>query len=272
MSIVSVESLLNKRLHFYVPFYQRGYRWLDEEIKQLLVDMSTWPEQEDHPYFLQLLVVCKNNGKYNIVDGQQRLTTLSLILERIEGESVFDIDYARGYNECSADRRFRDHARNVIDNWLATESLEKKESLKKIILKATFLFHEVPQEEEAAMFQQLNTWRIPATDAELVKCIILSKGESTVLERRTEEWNIIENTLQDNFFWGMLGIKENSQSRMELFLSRYTLNDNSIRNSCHKFPLFDKVQNLSAEEIVLWWNDLLEKWRIFRRYYGNPLY
>jgi hypothetical protein len=66
--------------HFFVPGYQRGYRWGRYEVLHLLRDI----EQNDGSYFLQPVVVKQLDGQWELVDGQQRLTTLYLILQYIQ--------------------------------------------------------------------------------------------------------------------------------------------------------------------------------------------
>lgn len=262
----NVSKLLNDGKSFFVPFYQRGYRWTDEEIEQLLDDISEW--QSDQGYFLQLLVVCWNNeeNRYNIVDGQQRLTTISLILENL-GENGCNITYARG-EKGAADERFRANARRIISEWLSKSDVDK-DLLKKNILNAAFLYHEVPPEEEEAMFQQLNTWRIPATDAELVKCIVLSKGEPEVISCRAYEWDLVERSLQDNSFWGMLGIDEKKHpSRMEAFLQKLF---SRTQDSSQKFPIFETVKTKDKNGIADWWQSFLKEWQANQTDYGEIL-
>lgn len=217
--IRSIGALLHEKLRFYVPFYQRGYRWTDEEIKQLLDDVLNWKSEQG--YFLQLLVVCWNEdeSRFNIVDGQQRLTTISLILDNLE-MTGFDIKYARGTDQGGADARFRKNATTAINAWLQNKDGYERKRLLETICEAEFLYYKVERpDEEMAMFQQLNTWRIPATDAELVKCVVLSKGTSEILSRRAYEWDMVEQSLQDDSFCGMLKIIEDDHhSRMEAFL------------------------------------------------------
>ena len=73
--------------NFYIiPEYQREYVWGEKEVKQLVNDIyeqfSANPEAE---YFLGSVVVCKSKGedKYEVIDGQQRLITLSLFLNNL---------------------------------------------------------------------------------------------------------------------------------------------------------------------------------------------
>ncbi|MFI7195476.1 DUF262 domain-containing protein [Nocardia nova] len=67
--------------HFFVPDYQRGYRWGRPEVERLLDDVAGARGKD---YFLQPIVVKRiQDGKWELIDGQQRLTTLFLILQYI---------------------------------------------------------------------------------------------------------------------------------------------------------------------------------------------
>ena len=68
-----------------MPAYQRGYRWGREEVSQLLDDI--W-ESRDKPYYLQPVVVKKHGDEWELVDGQQRLTTLFLIFQYMKHEGL----------------------------------------------------------------------------------------------------------------------------------------------------------------------------------------
>ena len=70
---------------FFVPAYQRGYRWSTSQVEQLLNDVRDFtyrpnPQPEEF-YCLQPLVIMEQStGVFEVVDGQQRLTTLLLVL------------------------------------------------------------------------------------------------------------------------------------------------------------------------------------------------
>jgi uncharacterized protein with ParB-like and HNH nuclease domain len=70
---------------FYVPAYQRGYRWGVVEVRRLLDDI--W-DSRDKPYYLQPVVVKRHGDEWELVDGQQRLTTLFLIFQFMEREGL----------------------------------------------------------------------------------------------------------------------------------------------------------------------------------------
>ncbi len=74
---------------FRVPRYQRGYRWGDIEVSRLLDDI--W-ESQGEPYSLQPVVVKRESeDKWELVDGQQRLTTLYLIFLYMQRESLQNV-------------------------------------------------------------------------------------------------------------------------------------------------------------------------------------
>ena len=67
---------------FSVPSYQRGYRWDDSQVNQLLNDII---ENGNKTYCLQPLVVRKKaEGVFELIDGQQRLTTIYILLKYIK--------------------------------------------------------------------------------------------------------------------------------------------------------------------------------------------
>ena len=103
-SIRSVAELAGN--HFHIPSYQRGYRWTGAEVEDLLNDIKKFAEKSggdtDAWYCLQPLVVRpRDDGSFEVIDGQQRLTTLLLISKYIKetghGRSEnteFRLDYA----------------------------------------------------------------------------------------------------------------------------------------------------------------------------------
>jgi len=84
--IYSVKDLFANYLKgdekFLIPAYQRGYKWRIKDIEQLLNDINAFQTHGDDEVFycLQNITLVKNGNNFNVVDGQQRLTTLSLIL------------------------------------------------------------------------------------------------------------------------------------------------------------------------------------------------
>lgn len=108
IKISSITELLGK--NFYIPDYQRGYRWTTQNVLQLLDDLWEYRNNKNNAnsfYCLQPVVVRKTQWKdendhlidgYELIDGQQRLTTIHRILSCIFRERYGKIDLkSRGY-------------------------------------------------------------------------------------------------------------------------------------------------------------------------------
>ena len=76
------ESINTAFSAFYViPEYQREYVWEKTQVKQLMEDLlDAYTSDKNKAYFLGTIVTCSANGDFELVDGQQRLTTFFIIL------------------------------------------------------------------------------------------------------------------------------------------------------------------------------------------------
>lgn len=111
-----VKELLG--MNFFIPDYQRGYRWKEQQAEDLLNDIWSFAEDDKKSpaeiYCIQPLVVQRKDqkilekihnaktveeveklikGAWNVVDGQQRLTTIFLILSVLEMQDLYEIEY-----------------------------------------------------------------------------------------------------------------------------------------------------------------------------------
>jgi len=85
-----------KDYHFLVPDYQREYVWKeDDQVEQFLADIANEFEpgsQEQRSYFIGSIIIVKNGNKYDVIDGQQRLTTIVLTMcalrDLLKGQSL----------------------------------------------------------------------------------------------------------------------------------------------------------------------------------------
>lgn len=84
-SIVSVAELLKENLS--IPQYQRPYRWNTKNVRQLLEDIHINFERRNARYRIGSVILHDNNGVMDLVDGQQRVTTICLILKVCECEA-----------------------------------------------------------------------------------------------------------------------------------------------------------------------------------------
>gem|GEM_PF-4369312 len=82
LRILADSTIFDTTDHYVIPRYQRAYAWEDKEITQLIDDINGIDFSEN--YYIGSLVVARVKDKmetYEVVDGQQRLTTLYLLLQ-----------------------------------------------------------------------------------------------------------------------------------------------------------------------------------------------
>ena len=85
------------KCNYIIPIYQRNYAWGNDEISSLLQDIKNACEQnkeQDKNYYIGSLVVYRReNGDFEVIDGQQRLTTLTLIMHYLGKLSFRNVSF-----------------------------------------------------------------------------------------------------------------------------------------------------------------------------------
>ncbi len=71
-------NLFDTDMEYIIPLYQRAYAWEDKQLTQLIEDISDITAETN--YYIGSLIVSKQDNKYEVVDGQQRLTSLYLLM------------------------------------------------------------------------------------------------------------------------------------------------------------------------------------------------
>lgn len=71
-------NIFDTDMEYTIPLYQRAYAWEDKQLIQLIEDISD--VSDDANYYIGALIVSRQSGKFEVVDGQQRLTSLYLLL------------------------------------------------------------------------------------------------------------------------------------------------------------------------------------------------
>ncbi len=233
----SIYSLLKEQetehRDFLVPSYQRGYRWQRVNVTDLLNDLCEFIHSDKKKYSLQPLVVAldSDNNTYHVVDGQQRLTTISILLGYL-GQKQLSITYEsrkdqknRFVEECTnIDQYHVNQAYKAIEKWFEKHP-DEKDSFIKLLSDATdkrvtFIWY-CTTDDEVSTFIRLNKNKIPLTNAEIIKALLLKKGnfggDSILLQKSiATEWNKIENTFNDDVFWAFLRpIEDGRETRMD---------------------------------------------------------
>lgn len=222
---------------FVVKSYQRGYRWEKFQVSALLNDIY---DNGNNPYCLQPVVVRKlEENTYELIDGQQRLTTLLILLKYIQHEYKprVAIQYTLSYETREKTAEFLDNitaegaesnidffyihkAYHTIDSWFKTlaekspnKDLEAADDMFGYLNKnVKVIWYEVNEDVDSiAMFARLNIGKIALTNAELVKAMFLMNvGESGRNHQKQIEmsiqWDEIEHSLRENAdeFWYFL--------------------------------------------------------------------
>jgi len=92
------ETICYNNLKFRIPLYQRPYAWEEKQVKQLLKDLYESRKKENSElYYVGILSVAKtfeDEMLFDLIDGQQRFTTLMLI-----GKAAGDIDHTMDWSK-----------------------------------------------------------------------------------------------------------------------------------------------------------------------------
>ena len=208
----SIRDIIDKKINFNVPAYQRGYRWDKLNVTDLLDDLLEFIQDDNSGkfYCLQPLVVKKIGvNQYNVIDGQQRLTTIFIILKHLENllkeENGIDEIYTLSYETRKDSKDFLQNiasttqdesnknmdyfcmyqAYEAVENWFGDKISQKKTTKRKMLEIFTnskddkyhieFIWYEVEDsEDEVKIFARLNSGKIPLTNAELIKALFLN--------------------------------------------------------------------------------------------------
>lgn len=73
-------SIISESKKLMVPMYQRAYSWTEEEWEELFDDILLGQKNKNKHYMGALVFINRPNGKFEVVDGQQRLTTIAIII------------------------------------------------------------------------------------------------------------------------------------------------------------------------------------------------
>jgi len=78
----------NQRKYYNIPLYQRGYKWEPKHVNKLLDDIAAFQLGADKFYCLQNITIVPKDDYFNVVDGQQRLTTLTILLSYLNKKQL----------------------------------------------------------------------------------------------------------------------------------------------------------------------------------------
>lgn len=286
---------------FFVPSYQRGYRWGTDEVTRLLDDVLKSGSTDDikKDYCLQPVVVRKRGNQFELVDGQQRLTTLYLIYRYLHdethgiyGEPSFSISYETreksaqflqhvdlAQREDNIDFWYMANAYESIQRWFSFQRATRLFSIPAFFEKSVkVIWYEVsPEEDAVALFTRLNIGKIPLTSSELVKAMFLSRdGSEAVSTERQEEislqWDNMERELHNDSFWFFLTNATGAQyqTRIDLVLDLIAGKPANCRDKYYTFFKFDEMRSQHPLEEI--WRTIQKTFLILKDWYENHEY
>ncbi|MCQ2216606.1 MAG: DUF262 domain-containing protein [Bacteroidales bacterium] len=247
IKLISVGELIENKYKFFIPSYQRGYRWTKLEVKKLLEDIYNFDNNIDGDFYcLQPLVVKKDNegNRWRVIDAQQRLTTIYLILRCLEKEK-FIISYERGgeienafSDEKTSNPSIEDYYLqsnyNTIVKWFKNQDNKKFFANLKQTMFIWYDIDIINGADELAMFRNLNSGKIPLTNAELVKALFLKNMGESDSEKDlaqniiAEEYDQIERKMREPEFWYFLTREAPRTSCIELLFDLMLTTDNVL--------------------------------------------
>lgn len=154
---LTIGELCNKNEKYIIPIYQRNYAWGKDEIELLIQDISE--AKKDKNYYIGSLVVAKREDGYEVIDGQQRLTTLKLLLSYYGKSDNINLEFEHrdesnhGLKNLSSDNNSQknsiEHGFEIIKAYKNKLSEEIKDSFFSFLLKNVIILRiEVPKDTE----------------------------------------------------------------------------------------------------------------------------
>ena len=203
----SIKELENYK--FFIPSYQRGYRWRDREVGALLEDIWDFALNKENTkgnfYCLQPIVVKNNGNKFVVIDGQQRLTTIFLIVKFLDNKDLFTLEYQTRVDSAEFLKNITSQmeekqenidffhfakAYEVISKFFNDKGISDRKKFLDTLYKCRVLWYEA-QEKENDVFIRLNIGKIPLLEAENIKALFLSRSENLDdddIKDRAEFW------------------------------------------------------------------------------------
>ena len=219
---------VHNKEYYNIPLYQRGYKWTQKQVNKLLEDIDRFSPNSGKFYCVQnITLVSTDNGCFNVVDGQQRLTTMVLLLSylgekelvankvRFPDNSIREKtnkfltnyitntdkklleEFPRWENLVEVKPEF-DHsdifhlyqAYKTISLWTVNIK-SKKDFLEKLLHHVMFICNYIEGENEERIFGNLNSKRIYLDGADLVRATLITRVTLEESKRESDIKNIV---------------------------------------------------------------------------------
>lgn len=217
--------------YFNIPHYQRGYKWEPHNVTKLLTDVDNFVTGDGKFYCLQNITIVASNNVFNVVDGQQRLTTLIIILSYLNQKQLVNskvrfpensirkftnkflnevVTSLLGFPNQDWDQFIEEfphydlqdisHIFNVykaIEEWFKikqkqVQNFDNEIFTKKLLSDVKLIVNEVDgQTGEEKVFGNLNSKRIPLDGSDLIRAILITRVAKEEAKKESDIKNII---------------------------------------------------------------------------------
>jgi len=305
IELKTINELL--RMNFFIPSYQRGYRWTEQQVEDLLNDIDNFTPKEVKNstektwYCLQPLVVKqKEKDIWEVIDGQQRLTTIFLILHYFNQgyvenrrKKIFELDYETRKNSNDFLQKVNDknkenadlnidyqhifNAYQAINEWFKEkgDQYNQNEFESKFQQYTKVIWYETDQSQDGRdIFSRINMGKIHLTNSELIKALFLNSSnfksqnpndEERIRLKQLEiatEWDNIETALHNEEFWLFINKDENEkETRIEFLFELFVGKPNDEEDNYFTFREFNKKFTDNTEQIIS------DNWKKVKRYF-----
>lgn len=296
--------------HYLIPYYQRGYRWDVEHVSALLEDIHNFMLTDEKKYCLQPIVLVPTTDEnginiWEVIDGQQRLITMNIIFNYLKrprysikfekrGKSTTFLESLspESYNDESPDFHFMSQAYKIVKEWFEEKTKNDVGYIddfnSTLTKKVEIIWYQIEElkgiedkdeveSKKIDIFNRLNIGKIPLTDAELIRALLLSKIKHGLSDREailrqaeiSNEWHRIEMELRNDEFWYFLNSKqlEETSSTIEFIFKLIAVNNDKKYSTYLWFEKEIKSENPVEEK-----NNAIRLWNQTKEYFGKLKY
>ena len=307
------------QLNYFIPDYQRGYRWTKTQVEQLLEDIYNFVSKsndggESTWYCLQPLVVKEltvfpdefegnQDMKWmEVIDGQQRLTSLFLIVhyinEMFRGQKkdaeprllyqtrknstkfLTDISSRQKTEKSNIDYFHISSAYETIHNWFEDNNVNSDKFISKFYDSTKVIWYQTFELDSIEIFTRINTGKIQLTNAELVKALFLNssnfENDETIYHKQLQialDWENIEYSLYNDNFWDFINRDQNNIStRIEFLLNLIKKKEEGNDDEHYTFDkYYNDFKGKNEEYIFDKWYEIKQTYLILLEWFNSPL-
>lgn len=195
---INMKDIYSKNIK--IPFYQRPYKWKLENVRYLCEDIKNSFTKSNNKYLLGNIILHEENDELNIVDGQQRLTTVALILKSLKKK----INLLENININSNEALKRNY--NFIKSYFS--NFERADDLIEFILNNLVVTYIKTKDLDEAFkfFDTQNSRGKKLDDVDLLKnhhFMHLGDVDISIQKQIAKEWKKYENMRVDSYHRNM---------------------------------------------------------------------